>query len=399
MWYGLIGRLPGSMLPVGLVIAGESMTGSYAVGGAAAAGLSLARAATSPVSGWLMDRFGQRITARLLLAIFTAASTGLIVIIRSGKATWLLIPLSVTAGLMGPYIGILTRTRWVTMVNRSDLERSQAIESVSDDISHLVGPPAVSVIAATFAVWIPLLAATLAAVVGTLGVTALPGEPQAYRLPRTRIRTPRWITPRRRPTRPPPLRFGPRMRTRGWITPQRLVFLGSLVGLGMVLSGVVITVIAYTAELGRPAWAALVFALNSAASLMMAVVVGRLGEGDLHGRYRRATLFLFLAMIPYGLVNGIAWFTLSGFIAGLAISPTFIRANSLIAATTPVERRAEAFSWLAGAVGVGLAVGSALAGRLADTVGAGQTRAWVLAFAALPAAMVFGSRLLAERTE
>ena len=57
----------------------------------------------------------------------------------------------------------------------------------------------------------------------------------------------------------------------------------------------------------------------------------------------------------------------------------------------------EAFSWVAAAVGVGIAAGSAITGHLVDLIGADQTRTWVTMFAAGPAAITLGMRLLQKR--
>ena len=359
------------MYPVGLVFAGEAASGSYGVGGLASAGFSLAGAAAKPVGGQLIDRFGQRLMARVLLAIFVGNSVGLLIVIRFAPATWLIVSLAIAAGLTVPNVGALTRARWVGMVERSDLERSQALEAVNDEINFIVGPTAVSIAAATLAAWIPLLGATALSAVGTLGVTSLPTEPRAGGVGR--------------------------MRVGGWITPHRIAFLSSVAGLGMILGGVTVTVVAYTAELGHPASAALIFALNAGASLVAALVVGRMGEGDLPSRYRKATLWLLLVLIPYSWGTGIVWFAAAGFVAGLGTSPTLIQANSLVASTTSLERRTEAFSWIAAAVGIGIAAGSAIAGLLVDFVGAGHTRAWITVFAVIPAAVTVGMRLIEKR--
>ena len=371
LWFGLVGRFPVSMYPVGLVFAGEAASGSYAVAGLATAGFGVASAVARPVSGRLIDRYGQRFMARLLLALFVASSGGLLAVLNFAPTAWLIVLLAVAAGLTVPNVGTLTRVRWVEMTERTDLERSQALEAVNDEVGFTVGPPAVSIIATTFTAWIPLLAATVLAAIGTLGVASLPGEPRVDQ--------------------------AERVRARGWITPPRLVLLGSLTGLGMVLGGGTVTVVAYTAELGQPAWAAVVFSLNAVGSLVAALIVGRMGPGELRDRYWKATLWLLAVMIPYGLVAGIGWFAVAGFVAGTAISPAFIQANSLVADTTPYERRTEAFSWVGAAAGMGIAFGSAITGYLVDLIGAGPARAWVIIFAALPAAMTFGLRRLEKR--
>ena len=363
LWFGLIGRFPNSMYPVGLVFAGEAITGSYGVGGSASAGFSLAAAVARPIGGRLVDRYGQRLMARALLAAFVGASIGLLVAIGFVAAPWVIVSLAVAAGMAVPNVGALTRVRWTQMAKRSDLTRWQALESVNDEINFIVGPSVVSVMAAWLTASMSLLTAIALAVIGTLGVTSLPGEPRATGVRREKVTS--------------------------WMKATHVGMLGSVAGLGMVLGGLTVTVVAYTAELGYPAWSAAIFPLNAGASLMAALVVGRMKPGDLVSRHRKATLWLLAVLIPYALGEGIVWFTVTAMIAGLGTSPNLIQANSLVAATTSLDRRTEAFSWIAAAVGVGIAVGSAVTGLLVDAIGAEETRIWVTVFGACPAAISF----------
>ena len=355
------------MYPVGLVFAGEALTGSYGIGGSASAGFSLAAALAKPLGGRPGDRYGQRLMARSLPALFMAGSLGLPAALSYVARTWMILILAALTGLTVPNVGTLTRVRWTQMAKRSDMTRRQALEAVSDDVNFIMGPSAVSVLASWLTASVSLLAATALTVIGTLGVTALPGEPGAVRVKRERLGN--------------------------WMNPTHVALLGSVGGLGMVLGGLTVTVVDYTAELGHPAWAAAIFPLNAGASLVAALVVGRMGPGDLFSRQRKATLWLMVVLIPYGLGGGIVWFTVATMIAGLGTSPNLIHANSLVAATTSPERRTEAFSWIACAAGVGIATGSAITGLLVDATGADSARIWLTVFGIFPAAITFATGL------
>ena len=371
LWFGLVGRFPNSMFPVGLVFAVEAITGSYGVAGSASAGFSLAGAVAKPVGGRLVDRYGQRLAARSLLVAFVGCAVGLLVAFRAVAAPGVIVLLSAAAGLTAPNIGALTRVRWTRMTEAKDMPRWQALESVNDEINFIVGPSAVSAMAVWFTASASLVAATALAIAGTLGVTSLPGEPQSSRTSRPRART--------------------------WIEATHLAVLGSVGGLGMVLGGVAVTIVAYTAELGYPAWSAVIFPLNAGASLVAALVVGRIGPGDLVSQQRRSTFWLLAVLLPYGFGDGIAWFAVTALIAGLGTSPSLIQANSLAVATIPPERRTEAFSWIAAAAGIGIAAGSAISGLLVDAVGADAARIAVSAFGACPAAITVAMTLTGGR--
>ena len=371
LWFGLVGRFPNSMYPVGLVFAVEAITGSYGVAGTASAGFSLAGAVAKPIGGRLVDRYGQRLAARSLLVAFVGCTVGLLMAIRAMATPGVILMLCVAAGLTAPNIGALTRVRWTRMTEARDMPRWQALESANDEINFIVGPTAVSAMAAWFTASASLVAATALAVIGTLGVTSLPGEPHAGRVNRRRAKK--------------------------WIEATHFAVLGSVGGLGMVLGGVTVTVVAYTAELGYPAWSAVIFPLNAGASFVAALLVGRIGPGHLVSQQRRATFWLVLVLLPYSFGDGIVWFTVTAMIAGLGTSPSLIQANSLAVATIPPERRTEALSWIAAAAGIGLAAGSATAGLLVDAIGADAARISVTAFGACPAVITVAMILTGGR--
>ena len=371
LWFGLAGRFPNSMYPVGLVFAVEAITGSYGLAGSASAGFSLAGAVAKPVGGRLVDRYGQRLAARSLLAAFVGCTAGLLVAIRGSAPSWTIVLVAVAAGLTAPNIGALTRVRWTRMTGASDMPRWQALESASDEVNFIVGPSAVSVMAAWLTASASLVAAAALAVVGTLGVTSLPGEPRSGRVNRP--------------------------RAANWINVTRLGVLGSVGGLGMVLGGFAITVVAYPAELGYPAWSAVIFPLNAGASFVAALFVGRIGPGDLISQHRKATLWLLAVLLPYSLGGGIVMFAITAMIAGLGTSPNLIQVNSLAVATTSPDRRTEALSWIAAAAGVGIAAGLAITGLLVDAVGADAARIAVTAFGACPAAISYAVSLTGRR--
>lgn len=371
LWFGLVGRFPNSMYPVGLVFAVEAITGSYGVAGTASAGFSLAGAVAKPIGGRLVDRYGQRLAARSLLVAFVGCTVGLLMAIRAMATPGVILLLCVAAGLTAPNIGALTRVRWTRMTEARDMPRWQALESANDEINFIVGPTAVSAMAAWFTASASLVAATALAVIGTLGVTSLPGEPHAGRVNRRRAKK--------------------------WIEATHFAVLGSVGGLGMVLGGVTVTVVAYTAELGYPAWSAVIFPLNAGASFVAALLVGRIGPGHLVSQQRRATFWLVLVLLPYSFGDGIVWFTVTAMIAGLGTSPSLIQANSLAVATIPPERRTEALSWIAAAAGIGLAAGSATTGLLVDAIGADAARISVTVFGACPAVITVAMILTGGR--
>ncbi|MFD0529606.1 MFS transporter [Kitasatospora arboriphila] len=61
--------------------------------------------------------------------------------------------------------------------------------------------------------------------------------------------------------------------------------------------------------------------------------------------------------------------SVAGLLCGLAIAPTLITGYTLVETLVSDGAKTEAFTWLTGAIGLGLAVGSTVAGRLIDSGG------------------------------
>lgn len=369
---GLLGRFPTSMFPVALVIAGERLSGSYAFGGAMAAGFSLAAAVAAPFTGALVDRAGQRRAGSALLALFVTWSVLLVGAIAQGGPRPAIVPLCVLAGASLPNVGAYTRVRWGALVAADEVETSQALESINDEVNFLVGPAGATLLATALAPIVPLAGSAAVGAAGAIAVIA-------SRVPE-----------RRRAVGPTAARASGRgsvLRGSAWIL---LVVLG----LGMALSGVLITVVATAEAFGRASLASVVFVLNSTASLTSALVVGRLVfRRSLDRRLVVATGLYAATLVPFALAGDAVTFAAAGLIAGAAIAPIFIFANSYIAIVVDAERATEAFSWLAAGTGVGLSLGSVLAGAAVDAWGADGARLLVLGFATLPfLAAWFGAR-------
>lgn len=363
---GLSGRFPFSMLPVALVIAGEAATGSYGRAGVVSAGFSVAAAVMAPVTGRLVDRYGQRRTGSALLLVFSAAGSGLVAVLASGRALGLLLPLAILAGGTLPNVGTYTRVRWNSVTSPSELETVQALESINDEASFLVGPAAATLIA-TVDPTTSVASGLVLGVIGTIGVLA--SRVDEGRRP---------AVPEAGPGEGQPVR-------RRWLDVERALILLAMVGLGATLNSVLVATVATTEALGRPGFASVVFALNSGASFVTAVVVGRMVFAA--PARRRVTLgaaVYAVTVVPFALASGLPALAIAGAVAGLAIAPLFIQVNAYVAATSRPDELTEAFSWIPAAVGVGLALGSAAMGAGVELLGPDRARLGIIAVGAVP---------------
>jgi len=163
------------MLTIGALTLVTAVTGSYAVGGAAAGAAGIGSALGAPVLGALADRLGQR-----PVLLFAAVSNALAVVslilaaylIPGAQDLAAAMPVLAAAFLSGascPQVGPLARVRWMALTSRggretnaADLNTALSYEGTADELSFVLGPALVGILASSIAPWLPLaLAAAL----------------------------------------------------------------------------------------------------------------------------------------------------------------------------------------------------------------------------------------------
>jgi MFS family permease len=191
---GLFARLPLAMLTLGTLTLATSVTGTYAVGGATAGAVGIGSAVGAPIFGWLADRLGQRpvllVSAVLnVVAVLAVIATAyLIPGVHDVGAAWGVIAAALAAGLSCPQVGPLARVRWMALTaesrragNSSELDVALSYESTADELTFVLGPALVGVLASLLAPWLPL------ALAAALTLTLVP----AFAVHRTHAAVPR----------------------------------------------------------------------------------------------------------------------------------------------------------------------------------------------------------------
>jgi MFS family permease len=354
-----------TMLSVGFVAAAAvaDPERGYALGGAAAGAYAVATALVGPIIGRLADRRGQLPLARILAIVATGAAILAVASLSIPGAAPLLVPLAFLVGATQPNIGAFTRARWAALQERiGTIDSAQALESINDELAFLVGPPIVALLATTGFPGLPILFAMGLMIVGAFGITS------------------RWSLPTPRPH--------PDAGGTGWRPefPAGLGILLSVGALGGALGAVQVLQLAYSDALGMPDGAALVYFVNSGASLIGAIVVGgRTWTMPARRRFTLAMLVYAVGVIPSVVVTGYIPFVLASILSGLAIAATFIQSNALVAEVTPARSRTSSFAVLVSATAFGIAIGAALAGSAITTWGADIARMVLLPLAFLAA--------------
>ncbi|MFC7649580.1 MFS transporter [Streptosporangium lutulentum] len=166
---GFVGRMPMSMLGIGMILLIETLTDSYAMAGAVAATFNVAFAVAGPLSARLVDRYGQaRVIVPLVLA-HGAALTGMMLCAVFGTPPWTLFAAAVAAGATAISLGSLVRARWSHLLAGSaGLHAAFSFESVADEVIFVGGPALVTLLATMINPYAGLIVALVCTIGGTL---------------------------------------------------------------------------------------------------------------------------------------------------------------------------------------------------------------------------------------
>ncbi|MFI8180402.1 MFS transporter [Actinacidiphila glaucinigra] len=345
---GFIGRMPLSMLGIGIVTMMSQVTGRYGIAGGLAATLALAAAALGPQVSRLVDRYGQRRVLRPAAGITVLAVAGLLVCVRTGAPDWTLFACVALAGAT-PSLGAMVRARW-TMIHRGSpalLHTAYSFESVVDEVCFIVGP-ILSIGLCT--IWFPEAGPLLAVLFLAAGVVLLTAQ---------------------RATEPPPHPReqhtpGSALRSRGL---QVLVL--TFVATGAIFGAVDVNTVAFAEEQGHKAAASVVLAVYAAGSCLAGVLFGLMKpRGTASRRFLLGVAAMGVSMIPPLLVGNLPFLAVALFVAGLSIAPTMVTTMALVEQLVPRAKLTEGMTWTSTGLAVGVALGASLAGWVIDAAGA-----------------------------
>ena len=362
---GFFGRMPMSMLGIGIILLIEALTDSYATAGAVAATVSVSFAVAGPLSGRLVDRFGQaRIVIPLTLA-HGATLTGLMLCVKYGAPRWTFFATGVAVGATALSLGSLVRARWSHLLAGSPrLHTAFSFESVADEVIFVAGPALVTALATMVNPYAGLIVALTCTIVGTIAFALQRGtEP---------------------PVRPVEIRSGTPITIPG-VALMSCAFLA----VGAVFGSVDLITVAFAEEHGAKAAAGLLLASFAGGSLVSGLWYGaRQWSIPLSSRFVRSLAVFAVGMTPIMLIGDIRVMAGALFLAGLAISPTIITGYSLTEQLVPPGLLTEGMTWISTSVGFGAAIGAWAGGRLTDAFGA--SNAYGFSFACALLAVVIG---------
>ena len=339
---GFVSRLPTSMLGLSLVLAITAGGRHYAVAGAVSAAVALAAGVCGPITGRLVDRFGQAIVLVVVVLAFAVFMVGLLLAVGLHAPDWTLVPLALLAGAVMPVTSPLVRARWTAALAGTELLRTAyAIEGVTTQVVFIAGPILVALVATGIGP-VPGLATVLGcALAGTLALAAQRGsQPQPHH---TRV-----------------ARGSGVIRKRA----MQLVF-AVVLGQGTMIGSIEIITIARAAQLGHRHLTGLLLGLYGIGSLTSGLLYGALPVRV--PLVRQLALVMATAsvlLVPLLFATDIASLAPLLAIAGITLSPAVITANEIVQRVVPASAFTESTFWLTTAMAFGMTLGN-LTGGLA----------------------------------
>ncbi|WP_317445833.1 MFS transporter [Streptomyces collinus] len=344
---GFLGRMPLSMMGIGVVTMVSQLTGRYGLAGALSATIALSAAVIGPQISRLVDRHGQRRVLRpATLAALTAAA-GLLLAAHFRWPDWVLFVCAAGIGSV-PSLGAMIRARWAALYRGTPkLHTAYSFESVVDEACFIFGP-IISIGLCT--AWFPEAGPLLAACFLAAGVF--------------------WLTAQRA-TEPEP---HPREHHGGGSAlrsaPLQVLVL-TFVATGTIFGSVDVVTVAFADERGHKGAASVVLALYAAGSCLAGAVFGLMRfAGAPERRWLLGVAATAVSMIPLLLVGNLPLLAVALFVAGLSIAPTMITTMSLIEEHVPRAKLTEGMTWVSTGLAVGVALGSSAAGWVIDAAGA-----------------------------
>jgi len=345
---GLVGRMPISMLGIGTVLLVEDRRGSYALAGLVSAAYALGLAGLGPLVSRLVDRRGQRRVLPASLLVSAVGITAVVLLAGSqASAGWLLLAATVMSA-SASQLGSCARARWSALLTDrpSELPRAYAWEAVVDEVVFVLGPLVVVLCALVD----PAVGLFAALALGAAGTLVFIGQ---------------------RATEPAVHPVDSDHRRSAMASPGLPALALVMLFIGVLFGTVEVGMVAFAEERGSASGAGFLLALVAGGSAIAGLAYGALHlRAPLHLRLLVNTGLLALGLVPLLLAPSIALMAPAAFLAGFAISPTLIAAFALVEELVPVASRTEGFSWLNSGLGVGIALGFAASGAVADSAGA-----------------------------
>jgi len=369
-----LARLPLAMSQLGALLLVAEQTGSYGKGGLCAGALALANAVGAPLFGMTADRIGQRPVA-FVQSLAGAIGLVLVVVLTQSGVAWQLVALTCGGtGFMLPQVGPLARVRWRPIIEHRGqpgrlVDTAFSYEGAADEASFVLGPAFVGIFGALAG---PAFALQVASIVLAVFGVWFAVHPTAALVQRASLSGES---------------VGPLVTPAIGVLCVAQLLIGTFFGSVQTGTTVIATDAGYASITGL--FHATLGVGSVVAGIAMASVPSSFAYAD---RLRASSIALFVLATPLLLVNSLLTLIPVLLTLGCCVAPYMITTFTLAEVLTPMPRVAAAMTLLAAATGLGYAVGTTIAGRLADTHGPTGAFATTVAACGLSVLLAVGSR-------
>lgn len=348
----LLGRLPAGMIGLAIILPLSTLLGSYTSAGAVAASAMIGMALCAPLSGRLVDRYGQS-KILIMFALGNLISTLLLIVCTECGASFaVLCILGAFCGASRLSTGTMARTRWAYVISKQDislykksLQSAYAFESVIDEVVFISAPILATLLCTSVHPLAGLACCLVSYVCGALALAI-------------QSKTEPMIEP-----------FREKHSSAFTLSKLQVIF-AAVLFIGISAGSLEIIVVARADELGSRPFAGGLIAMLAFSSMLSGFWYGsRRFNIEPSRLWGRCIGLLVLALVPFIFATNLVTLALALFMAGLAIAPTAISGQILTERTLPTSSMNEGMSMIVTAMILGMALGAWLSGLLIDNLG------------------------------
>ncbi|MGH3760029.1 MFS transporter [Actinophytocola sp.] len=311
----------------------------YGAAGTAGAVVTVGMALGASVMGRLIDRFGLR-----LVLVITMVGEALF----WGFGSQLSYGALLVAGALGGFLELpamsIGRQAIAALVPTELRRTAYSMDSVSTELSFMVGPAIAVLIATQFSTVTAMYAMAVAIV--AVGSALLVVNPAVRSAEERATDT------------------GERVPRRTWLRPRMVAVLVIAAGAVFILAGTEVAIVAELRSTDQLAYTGLVVAVWSAVSATGGIVYGALSRAP-----GQVTLMALLGLltIPIGLASGSWWLLALALVPASALcAPTIAATGEEVSRLAPAGARGEATGMQSSAFTLGAAAGAPLVGFVVD---------------------------------
>lgn len=350
-----VGRIPAGMIGLAIILPLSALTGSYMIAGVVAAFTMLGMAFCAPMSGRLIDRYGQYRILLIFASLNFLATAALIAAIHYHAPLILLCLIGMIAGASRLSTGTMSRVRWAHILSMQEpeqqktmLQAAYAFEGIVDEIVFISAPIIAVLLCTAIHPLAGLICCLITFVVGAIALAV------------------------QRRTQPPVAAVHERQLSVFRLPALRVIF-AAILCIGMSAGAVEVIVVARADVAHSRHLAGLLIATLALSSMLSGFWYGaRTFKLGAHKLWLRCLALLVISLVPFVFSANLWVLFFVMFIAGLSIAPASIAGQVLTERIVPFKQLTEGMNITVTAMILGMAIGGWLAGVLIDHLGVSQ---------------------------